>query len=229
MKSAPQLILALDVDTHKKAIQWVKRLYPKVKIFKVGLQLYTACGPKIVADIKRLGAKVFLDLKLNDIPNTTASAVKEILKQKVDFFTVHTLAGQEALKEVARVCRGSSAKSLGVTLLTSIGQRFLRDLAIQRKIKEEVMYLARMAKRCGLNGVVCSVEEAKSVRKLLGRNFLIVTPGIRPKGFSRADQKRVATAEDAAKAGVDYIVVGRQILEAKEPLAVIRDLTEHGF
>jgi len=216
-KQATKLILALDVNNYKKAIRWVKLLYPQVKIFKVGLQLYTACGPKIIRDIRKIGAEVFLDLKFNDIPNTMVKAAKEVLKYKVAMFTVHTLSGPAALKEVARVCQGSQTKALGVTILTSICPHFLKDLKIQRTLSQEVLYLAKMAKRCGLDGVVCSVPEAKAIRKYLGRDFMIVSPGIRPAGFTKGDQKQIATPQAAQKAGVDYIVVGRPILEAKDP------------
>jgi orotidine-5'-phosphate decarboxylase len=212
-----KLIVALDVDSRAQAMRWVKLLYPKVKIFKVGLQLYTACGPRIIQDIREIGAEVFLDLKFNDIPNTMASAAGEARKLKVAMLTVHTLSGPTALKEVARVCRGSKTKVLGVTILTSICQHFLKDLKIQRSLSAEALYLAKMAKRCGLDGVVCPAGEARTTRKYLGKNFIIVSPGIRPKGFAKADQRQVATPKAARKAGVDYIVVGRPILKAGDP------------
>lgn len=219
MNCSPKLILALDVPSHTQAMRWVKVLYPKVQIFKVGLQLYTACGPNIISDIRKTGAEVFLDLKFNDIPNTMASAAKEVVRHKAAMFTVHTLSGPVALKEVARVVKGTRTKALGVTILTSICGHFLKDLQIQRSLSQEVLYLARMAKRCGLDGVVCSVEEARLLRKALGRNFLLVTPGIRPAESNKQDQQRVATPEDAVVAGSNYLVVGRPILEAKDPLA----------
>ncbi|MBN1913597.1 MAG: orotidine-5'-phosphate decarboxylase [Candidatus Omnitrophica bacterium] len=221
MKKTPQIILALDVDTRAEAMRWVKRLYPEVGIFKVGLKLYTAGGPSIVRDIEKTGARVFLDLKFNDIPNTMADATKELLKYKVSMFTVHTLSGPAALEAVASACAKNKTKALGVTILTSIGARFLKDLKITRSLAEEALYLARMAKRCGLSGVVCSAGEAVLMRKHLGRDFLIVCPGIRMKGDSRDDQSRSATPGFAASSGVDYIVVGRPVLKAKEPLKAI--------
>lgn len=220
----PQLILALDVDNYKEAVRWVKLLYPKVKIFKVGLQLYTALGPKIIQDIRKIGAEVFLDLKFNDIPQTMVGAAKEALKHKVAMFTVHTLSGPTALKEVARVCQKSKTKVLGVTILTSICAHFLQDLKIKRTLSEEVLYLAKMAKRCGLDGVVCSAQQAKALRQYLGKHFLIVTPGIRPKGFAKGDQQQIATPRAAKEAGVDYLVVGRPILEAKDPVAITDEI-----
>lgn len=219
-----QIILALDVDNRQQAIRWVKLLYPRVKIFKVGLQLYTACGPKIIQDIRKIGAEVFLDLKFNDIPNTMARAAQEAIKHKVAMLTVHTLSGPTALKEVMKVCRGSKTKVLGVTILTSICPHFLKDLTIQRTLSGEVLYLARMAQRCGLDGVVCSAQEAEPLRKALGRNFVLVTPGIRPADAARGDQQRVATPQDAAKAGSNFIVVGRPILEADNPLQAVEKI-----
>lgn len=226
MKQKPELILALDVDNSREALRWVKLLYPKVKIFKVGLELYTACGPGIIQDIRKIGAEVFLDLKFNDIPHTMARAAKLALKHKAAIFTVHTLSGPVALKEVARICRGRNTKVLGVTLLTSLCQHFLKDLGINRLLSAEVLYLARMAKRCGLDGVVCSVQEAKMIRKHIGKNFIILTPGIRPAKTVRGDQERIATPKEACKAGANFMVVGRPILEAKNPLSIVKGILQ---
>lgn len=219
-----QLILALDVENYKQAIHFVNLLYPKVKIFKVGLQLYTACGPQIIKAIRKIGAEVFLDLKFNDIPSTMANAAREAIKHKVAMFTVHTLSGEAALKGVACVCRSSKTKALGVTILTSICGHFLKDLGISRTVSSEVIYLARMAKRCGLDGVVCSAQEAKLIRKELGKNFIIVTPGIRPDIAEGDDQKRISTASEAIKSGSDFLVVGRPILEARNPLLAVKNI-----
>lgn len=224
MKEDNKIIVALDVDGRKEAIRWVNLLYPKIKTFKVGLKLYTACGPDIITAIRKAGAEVFLDLKFNDIPNTMALAVKEALKHKVAMLTVHTLAGPEALKAVSYAARGSRTKILGVTILTSICGHFLKDLGIRRKVSDEVLYLAKMAKRCGLDGVVSSAQEAKILKESLGKNFLIVTPGIRPGRSVRADQKRVMTPQEAIKAGADFLVVGRPVLEAKEPLKAVEEM-----
>ncbi len=224
MRHNTQIILALDVDNHKEAMHWVRLLYPQVKIFKVGLQLFTACGPKIIQDIRKAGAEVFLDLKFNDIPHTMANAAKEALKYKAAMFTVHALSGPLALKAVVKACRKSRTKVLAVTLLTSICGHFLKDLGIRRKISDEVLYLAKMAKRCGVGGVVCSAQETRMLRKELGKNFIIVTPGIRPKAAAKDDQQRVATASEAVQAGSNFLVIGRPILEAKDPLRVVKEL-----
>jgi orotidine-5'-phosphate decarboxylase len=224
MTGKPKLILALDVDSYRQALRWVNLLYPKVKIFKLGPQLYTACGPKIIQDIRKIGAEVFLDLKFNDIPRTMAKAAQQAMRHKVALFTVHTLSGPAALKEVANICQGSNTKVLGVTLLTSICPYFLKDLGIRRSLSSEVLYLAGMAKRCGLDGVVCSVQEARIIRKHLGKNFIILTPGIRPAGTAKNDQKRTGTASEAIAAGANFIVVGRPIIQAKDPLSVVKEI-----
>jgi len=220
----PKLILALDADNYKEALRLVNLLYPKVKIFKVGLQLYTACGPKIIQDIRKIGAEIFLDLKFNDIPNTIVNAAREALKHKVAMFTVHTLSGPAALKEVARTCQGSKTKVLGITILTSIRPHFLKDLGIKRTLSQEVLCLAKMAKRCGLDGVVCSVQEAKVIRKQMGENFIILSPGIRPAGIAKGDQERTATPKEAKDAGCNYLVVGRPIIKAKDPLKTAEEI-----
>lgn len=221
-----QLILALDVDNFRQARYFVHKLYPEIKIFKVGIQLFTACGPKVIEFIRKTGAQVFLDLKFNDIPNTMANAVKEAIKYKVSLLTVHTLSGPTALKEIVRARCKSKTKILGVTLLTSICAHFLKDLGIKRALSQEVLYLARMAKRCGLDGVICSAQEAQAIRQHLGKNFIIVSPGIRPAGVPD-DHSRSATIKVAKAAGVNYIVVGRPILKAKNPLMAAREMREN--
>ncbi|MBU1905424.1 MAG: orotidine-5'-phosphate decarboxylase [Candidatus Omnitrophica bacterium] len=222
----PEIVLALDVDTYKKAKYFVNKLYPTIKIFKVGSQLFTASGPQIIKFINSKGGKVFLDLKFNDIPNTMVNAVREAVKYKVSMFTVHTLSGPTALKEVAKLCKHSKTKAIGVTILTSICQHFLKDLGIKRKLSQEVLYLAGMAKRSGLSGIVCSVEEARMIRKKFGKKLLIITPGIRPKQTKKDDQKRIATVEEAMKAGSDYLVIGRPILQARDPLLAVREILQ---
>lgn len=222
----PKLILALDVDSLSKAKHFVNLLYPRIKIFKVGLQLFTACGPEIIEFIRKKGGDVFLDLKFNDIPNTMAAAVREAVKYKAAMLTVHTLSGPEALKEVSRAAKGSRTKIIGVTILTSICSHFLKDLKVRRTLSQEALYLARMAKRCGLHGIVCSVKEAGTIRKQLGKDFIIVTPGIRLGRERKDDQQRIATAEEAVKAGSNYLVIGRPILAAKDPVKAAKEIIE---
>lgn len=206
LRRKTELIVALDVGSYKKAVQLVNALYPKVKFFKVGSQLFTACGPQIIKKISKKGAKVFLDLKFHDIPNTVKRAVESAKKLKVFMLTLHLSGGLEMLRAAASI--NKRPKLVGVTVLTS--QK-------TRNIGKRVLALAKTAKQAKLDGIVCSVHEVAKVRRACGNNFLIVTPGIRPKGSAVGDQKRVATAADAVRAGANYIVVGRPIIKAKNP------------
>ncbi len=211
------LILALDVEGLKQAKQFVDLLYPEVKIFKVGSQLFTAAGPEIVKVIQDKGAEVFLDLKYHDIPNTVKNAVSAAASLKVKMLTVHISGGKEMLISAASVI--NRPKIIGVTILTS------KD---EDNAKDKVLELSKLAKESGLDGVVCSVREASLVKKECGKDFIVVTPGIRPQGAAKDDQARVATAKDAIKAGADYIVVGRPIIESKNPketvLQIIKEI-----
>ncbi|MFH1202005.1 MAG: orotidine-5'-phosphate decarboxylase [Candidatus Omnitrophota bacterium] len=209
-----KLIVALDVDSLKKARHFVDILYPKVKIFKVGSQLFSSCGPEAVKMILKKGAQVFLDLKFYDIPNTVANAVCQAARLKVKMLTLHVQGGRPMLlaavksaKEEATRLKIKQPWLIGVTVLTS-----------RQAQTSQVIKLARIAKDCGLNGAVCSVLEAPLIKKTCGRKFLVVTPGIRPGGGNRSDQRRVATPQQALAAGADFIVVGRPIILAKDPL-----------
>ena len=217
----PELIVALDVPTWARAAKLVDRLMPEVKFFKVGSQLFTACGPRIVRYIRARGGEVFLDLKFHDIPNTVANAVRAATDLGVTMMTVHAEGGPEMLKAAVAAARSAKTKGrrppriVAVTVLTS---QVLPDT------KREVARRARTAREAGVHGVVASVHECGRLRKMFGKKFLIVTPGIRPEGASAGDQKRVATAGQAVRAGSDYLVVGRPVVEAPHPLDVVRSL-----
>jgi len=220
MRSKGEIILALDVDSLKKAKYFVNKLYPKIKIFKVGIQLFTACGPKIIELIHKKGAEVFLDLKFFDIPNTVAHAIRQSVKMHVKMLTMHILGDEEMIKAAIKAANEEAKKLrikrpllIGVTVLTS-----------KEANSSDVLTLARMGVECGLDGVVCSAQEAQTLRKKIKKRFVIVTPGIRPMGSFKNDQKRTATAQEAVKAGSNFLVVGRPILEAKDPLKVIDNL-----
>jgi orotidine-5'-phosphate decarboxylase len=244
---SPELIVALDVDTLKKAEDFVNILSPAVKHFKIGSQLFTAYGPDAVKMVTEKGGRVFLDLKFHDIPNTVFSAVAsgtslsamptpssnsfsntelkvtDATQLKVFMMTVHIKGGIEMLREAARGA-AEKAKELDIAKPFIVGVTRLTSDKDNKNIKEEVIKAARLAKDSGLDGVVCSPHEAKAVRKEFGKDFIIVTPGIRLKNSPLDDQKRTATAAQALAAGADYIVVGRPILEASDPLRVAKDI-----
>jgi orotidine-5'-phosphate decarboxylase len=210
----PALILALDIPTFKKAKEIVIKMYPLVRIFKVGPILFTGSGPAIIDFINKKGGEVFLDLKFHDIPNTVAEAARQVTRLGVKMFTLHISGGREmlqkaclAVNEESKKLRISRPLLIGITVLTS-----------QKVAGRQVLDLAIEGISGGLDGVVCSVKEAKMLREKIKKDFLIVTPGIRPAETASGDQVRVATPEDAVKAGSDYLVVGRPILEASDPL-----------
>ncbi|TAN61853.1 orotidine-5'-phosphate decarboxylase [bacterium] len=214
-----RIILALDVENFSKAKRFVNLLYPKIKIFKVGLQLFIASGPKIVEFIRQKGAEVFLDLKFFDIPNTVANATRQAVRLKVKMLTLHVSGGEEMLRAAAKAAAEESSRLkikspllIGVTVLTS-----------QKASSEEVLRLAKFGLSCGLDGVVCSAQEARNLRSKIKKKFIMVTPGIRPDKTIRDDQKRTATIAEALRSGSDFLVIGRPILEAKNPLQVVAE------
>lgn len=215
-----QIILALDVDTLEKAKDFVDKLYPKIKIFKVGSHLFTAYGPKIIELLHKKGAEVFLDLKYFDIPNTVAGAIAAAVRLKVKMLTLHISGGQEMLRAaVSEASRQAKALKIarplliGVTVLTS-----------QKTKPQEVLVLAKQGIACGLDGVVCSAQEATVLRREIKNKFMIITPGIRPDNLGKDDQKRTATVGQAIKAGSNFLVIGRPILKANNPIAKTEEL-----
>jgi len=212
MKS--KLIVALDVDNYKQATTLVRDLVDVVDIFKVGSQLFTRVGPKIVEFIHKRGRHVFLDLKFHDIPSVVAGAVEAAATLEVFMVTVHIGGGTKMLKAAARSAPRRPI-ILGVTVLTSVAG----------DASAEVLRYAKLAKVCGLNGVVASPREIKMLRKTLGEKFLIVTPGIRPAWAEARDQKRVMTPAEAIVAGASYIVVGRPIVTAPKPVEAAQRVT----
>ncbi len=226
LKAAEKLIVALDVRSLDEAKEMIRKLSPDVRIFKVGMGLFTLCGPDAVALVHDNGARVFLDLKFHDIPNTVAHAVRSAAKLGVFMVNIHALGGSEMMMKAVEAARESEKrpKLLGVTVLTSMDQSAIGEVGIERKIEEEVVSLARLGKESGLDGVVASPNETGLIRKNLGKDFIIVTPGIRPTGAEKNDQKRVMTPKDAITAGADYIVVGRPITETKDPLGAAKKI-----
>ncbi len=228
MPKNERLIVALDVKSLDKARAMVDRLIPSVRIFKVGLGLFTLCGSKAVEMVHDKGGKVFLDLKFHDIPNTVASAVKSASDLGVFMLNIHSLGGSEMMRKAAEAVKGLLERPLilGVTILTSMDQRAIGEVGIGKGIEEEVLSLATMAKESGLDGVVASPHETSAIREKSGKDFIIVTPGVRPEWAAAGDQKRIATPGEAIKAGADYIVVGRPIVEADDPAEAVRKIIE---
>lgn len=219
-----RLIFALDVDSLEEAEGWVEKLQGQVGVFKIGKQLFTRCGPEVVRMVRQRGGEVFLDLKYHDIPNTVAMAGREALRFGVKMFNVHALGGfemmQKLVAEIDKVSpRGSSDRPLllAVTILTSSNDDTLRAIGIDRPIAEMVPRLAKLAKDAGMDGVVASPQEVGAIRAVCGKDFAIVTPGVRPTFASQDDQKRVMTPGEALRSGADYLVIGRPISAAAEP------------
>jgi orotidine-5'-phosphate decarboxylase len=226
-----RLIVALDVDNLEQAKDLVRLLAPEVGMFKIGKQLFTHAGPQAVRLIQDLGGEIFLDLKFHDIPNTVAKAAIEATRLGVRMFNVHASGSLEMMrttvKEVERVSRQQKLRRpimLAVTVLTSLGQEDLQRVGVERKVADQVVRLALLTKQAGMDGVVASSHEVSDIRAACGRQFVIVTPGIRPAEANRDDQQRVMTPGDAVRAGVDYIVVGRPILESKDPVKAARTI-----
>jgi orotidine-5'-phosphate decarboxylase len=226
-----RLIFALDVDRLAEAESLVRLLALEVGTFKIGKQLFLQAGPEVARMVHRHERDVFLDLKFHDIPSTVAKAGVEAARLGVRFFDLHA-SGSLAMMtrtraEVARVCRREGLRRpriLAVTVLTSLARRDLRLVGVDDDVEDQVVRLARLAKRAEMDGVVASPLEIARIRRQAGAGFVIVTPGIRPPTVAVDDQKRVLTPGEAMRAGADYLVVGRPIRDAADPLAVAREV-----
>ena len=213
-------VIALDFPSFKAVKQFLA-LFPAGEslYLKVGMELYYATGPEIVSYLKSLGHSVFLDLKLHDIPNTVKSAMKVLSHLGVDMTNVHAAGGVEMMK-AAREGFGKEAKLIAVTQLTSTSEEQMREFQnIQTSLQESVIHYAKKTAEAGLDGVVCSAQEVKLIKEATSQDFICLTPGIRPAGAAVGDQKRVMTPADAYHIGSDYIVVGRPITQATDPVA----------
>jgi len=221
-----RLVFPLDVATEEEALFWVNKLKDYVGVFKIGLELFTACGPQIIDKIKeKTQAKIFLDLKLNDIPNTILRTIRVVSNLGVDWVTVHILAGEKAFRSAVDTAY-NNLKIIGVTILTSLDRAELLALGFNgelvREIKELVFHLAKIIWLAGGDGIVCSPKEVFKIKEMFPELMTIV-PGIRLKE-SEDDQIRVATPYEATKAGADYLVVGRPIREAFSPVEVCKKI-----
>lgn len=232
--NAGRIIIALDVQTKEEGLALVGRL-KDARTFKVGLELFTAEGPALFRKLKALRKDIFLDLKLHDIPNTVAGAVRSAYKHGVRMMTIHTSGGREmmakaaeAAKAAAEAGQGSRPLLLGVTVLTSLKGDDLEEVGMGSDVASQVLRLAGLAKAAGLDGVVCSPQEIEVLRREYGRDLIIVTPGIRPVWAAAQDQKRIMTPAEAVAKGADYLVIGRPITGAPSPneafLKVVEEL-----
>lgn len=218
--TAEQIILALDVDTAEEALAWAKRLKGRVGVCKVGLQLFLRAGPEVLQGLGRMGMPVFLDLKFHDIPNTVAQAVRSASAWKPRFLTLHASGGREMM-EAARGQAPGETCLLAVTVLTSLSESGAKEVGWDGGVAQAVERLSAMARSAGMGGLVCSPHEAKAQRDRWGANSEIVTPGVRPPGAAKGDQSRVMTPQDAVQAGASRVVLGRPVLQADQPEAVL--------
>ncbi|MEE8311019.1 MAG: orotidine-5'-phosphate decarboxylase [Candidatus Binatia bacterium] len=223
-RARSRLIFALDVGTLREAGEYVRALREKVGMFKVGKQLFLKTGPRIIKYIQDQGGEIFLDLKFHDIPQTVSRASVEATRLGVYMFNVHASGSSEMMRrtvaDVHRVCRTESLRRprmLAVTVLTSLTSQDLKTIGVNAPVPDQVVRLALLAERAGMNGVVASPLEIEAIRKACARRFLIVTPGIRRSDDVADDQNRTSGAEAAVAAGADYVVVGRPIRDADEP------------
>lgn len=231
LAGSEKLIIALDVSSRTSALALVEQLGEFAAMFKIGSQLYAAEGPDIVREIVLRGCRIFLDLKFHDIPNTVSAAALEVMRLGVSMMTIHALGGRQMMQNVIEQLEAESKgtnrdrpKVIAVTVLTSANASQLAEMGLSDP-QSLVLNLSRLAKSCGVDGVVASTREIETIRTNVKQDgFLIVTPGIRPIGSSLDDQERIATPAEAVRAGADYIVVGRPIIGAKSPRQAALDM-----
>ncbi|MEA3305259.1 MAG: orotidine-5'-phosphate decarboxylase [Candidatus Omnitrophota bacterium] len=226
MAKGDKIIVALDVNDLEEMENLIDKLRAVVKIFKIGSELFTSCGVRAVDIVRRKGGRVFLDLKYHDIPNTVAKASKAAAKQGIHMFTVHAMGGLEMMKASVKAAREEAERLgsvppiiLGITVLTSLNSKDIQAVGMDRTVNEQVIKLVKLAEKAGLDGVVASPKEAPEIRKHVRKDFLIVTPGIRPSWSMKRDQKRVAEPKEAIELGADYLVIGRPITAQEDPKA----------
>ena len=220
-----RLIVALDVSSRREAFHYVRILQDQVGAYKIGMQLYNSEGPDMVEYVQLYGGKIFVDLKFHDIPNTVAQTSRVMARREAYMYTLHASGGSKMLKaaaqaaaEEAKLLGVDKPLSLGVTVLTSMSQKdFTEEMGFNVDIKDHVLNLALMAQKSGLDGIVCSPHEIEAIRQACGKDFLIVTPGVRPKWAGVDDQERIMTPKEAIQKGASYLVVGRPITKADDP------------
>ncbi|MGQ9802025.1 MAG: orotidine-5'-phosphate decarboxylase [Candidatus Saccharicenans sp.] len=229
---ARRIIIALDVKNREEARSVLESL-PEARIFKVGLELYTAEGPAMLDLVKGYGKEVFLDLKLHDIPNTVAGAIRSAVRHGVSMLTLHASGGREMMQKAVEAARETATKEnkplpllLGVTVLTSLKDSDLQEIGFSSDSKNQVLRLAGLAVEAGIEGLVCSPQELEPLRASLGEKLRIITPGIRPAWAEAQDQKRIMTPGEAVKKGADFLVIGRPITQAPVPREAFNRVVE---
>lgn len=222
----PKIIVALDYPEASSALALVDKLDPSLCRLKVGKELFTVAGPQLVQQLQQKNFEVFLDLKFHDIPNTTAQACKAAAALGVWMVNVHALGGKRMMEAAREALEnaGRRPKLIAVTILTSMAQDDLHGIGINASPAQMVAHLARLAKDCGLDGVVCSAQEASLLRQQAGSDFCLVTPGIRPADASADDQSRIMTPRAALENGSSYLVIGRPITKAADPLEALKKI-----
>ena len=231
MNSKKKIIVAIDTIDTNEALK-ITKLIPDVGAFKLGLEYFCANGPKGISKISETGVKIFLDLKFHDIPNTVAGAIRASLNLEPYMMTVHLSGGYNMLdrtmEEVKEYCSKKSLKKpliLGVSVLTSIDNNDFSSLGIKGKVEDQVVRLAKLAENSGLDGLVCSAKELKIVKREVGKNLILVTPGIRPAGGEVNDQKRILTPAQAIKDGANFLVIGRPITSVDDPQEALNNIS----
>ncbi len=225
-----RLIFALDLSSIEEVKRWLELLRGEVRLYKVGKQLFLSCGLDAVRLIKDYGGEVFLDLKFHDIPNTVAEASRAAVRMGVEMFTIHALGGldmmraaRDAVEAESMACGCKRPLILAVTVLTSLDGTALSSIGIERRVEEEVVMLAGLARDAGLDGVIASPNEAELIKGEVGRGFIVATPGIRQVSGGD-DQARIATPEFAIKKGSDFLIIGRPIRTSTDPVKTVRDI-----
>lgn len=229
MNNEPKILVALDFDNKEQALELIEKLDPSLCGLKVGKEMFTLFGPDFVRQLVAKDFKVFLDLKFHDIPNTVAKACKAAAELGVWMINVHASGGSMMMQKARQALESYGDKRpllIAVTMLTSTSEEAFKEFGYQNSLSEQVLKLAKMSQKSGLDGVVCSALEAEALKAELGQGFKLITPGIRPVGADIGDQSRVMTPAKAIKAGSDFLVIGRPITQAEDPLQTLYDISQ---
>lgn len=229
LQTDPKVIVALDYDDKAAALDFISKLTPEMCKLKVGKEMFTHFGPSFVQELVSRQFDVFLDLKFHDIPNTVAKACKAAMDLGVWMVNVHASGGpkmMEAAKEALLSGGADKPKLISVTMLTSMDAEQMAAIGLELSPEQQVLRLAKLTQECGLDGIVCSAQEAEQVKALCGEDFCLVTPGIRPQGSKQDDQTRIMTPVKAVSAGADYLVIGRPVTQSADPMATLTSINQ---